>query len=354
MSTQIGDNLLVIAPKPMDDRFGKWSGSEWLPFANRAEIITLVPDGMRFQSMTLTAILNGEQVDYWFVGGTANNDLVLKDYDAIRDEIVVTGVGAIGDIRDGDTFPIGYRQEEMWKKMLSKTVNPTFVNPSFVLVSNKTYLQKIGTTITTILTAQFTRGTIFQPWNNATQNFRAGASSNYVYTGQGSLNQSTANNSISHSFLVIQGSNYFACTVTYGAGPQPVNNKGANFSIPYPAGTLSAALQMEGVYPLYASQTGITQQDEQPLYSMVSANGIELNLAAESGGSKQKFWVPQAWTNVRALTSVQYFNTVSNQFDATNQIGDFTTSVVDISGVNYVLYTHNGSNRGAIKIRLTF
>jgi len=243
---------------------------------------------------------------------------------------------------------------QMWDKLLFAAVNPILNAPSFGLGLNIGALQEISNSVSATLSAQFNRGTIFQPWNNATQNFRAGASSNYNFTGQGSLNVNQVGSSYAHTFTVVQGANNFASVVTFGVGPQPVNNLGTNFSTPLAAGTLSANASIEGVYALYATTDTITSQTKQGLVSMISGNNIQISLAAESGGNKQAFWIPNAWLTNRALTSVQYFNTVSNQFDATNQIGDFTTNTQTIGGVSYTKYTYTGSNRGGITIRLIF
>jgi hypothetical protein len=87
---------------------------------------------------------------------------------------------------------------------------------------------------------------------------------------------------------------------------------------------------------------------------MISATSPDFTLATElgQGGVKQKFWVPASWT--RTLSSVNYFNTVANAFDAANKLSDFTVTSTTIGGVSYNQYTYNGLERGSLRIRLNF
>ena len=93
---------------------------------------------------------------------------------------------------------------------------------------------------------------------------------------------------------------------------------------------------------------------------MLYANNVELILVAEpeDDSVKHKFEIPVAWTNSRPLVAVNYFNTVSNQFDPANKINEFSTSAVTnvIQGnvVNYTRYTHTGLAAGLRRIRLVF
>src|SRR5690606_15991849 len=116
----------------------------------------------------------------------------------------------------------------------------------------------------------------------------------------------------------------FSGTVTYLTGPQPKDSSGADYQTGLAGGTSPVqTASFEGVYPLFATTSSITALTKQALYSMLSGNNIELNLTAETGGNKQKFEVPAAWINSRPLTAVQYFNTVSNQYDTSNKFSDF-------------------------------
>jgi hypothetical protein len=115
----------------------------------------------------------------------------------------------------------------------------------------------------------------------------------------------------------------------------------------------------EGVYPLFATTVGITTLTKQTLLSMSTTPAPVggMALVAETGGNKQKFETPDAWTAIHPLTNVQTYNTISSAWESTG-LGTWTTSSTTetIQGniVNYTRYTYNGSDRGSVQIRLVF
>jgi len=271
------------------------------------------------------------------------------------------------------SLPAGFATAATWKTkrivevlddILFPTINPTYVAPTYTL-SSSVGLVKIGATgIRPTITGTFNKGSI--RIGSTFQNFRSGDASSYDFSGPGSFSSNTsgtgtasgANYVASASYgvdlTIVQGLMTFSSTVNYTVGPQPKDSRGANSGSPLSAGSLTATATLEGVYPIYATTSNIAVLTEQALVSMISGNNIEYTLAAESGSNKQTFSIPTVWITARPLTAVQYFNTVSNSFDPTNKISDFTVTNTTISSVNYKQYQYNGALRGAIKVKLIF
>lgn len=273
---------------------------------------------------------------------------------------VVSSV-SIGAISAGDTISLNTTLNQFIEQLLVTTYNPTLTGPSFSLANNAGSLRRIGSVINVLLTFTFNRGSILGA-NNPTvwdplvlQNFRAGAATSYTINAvtQGTNTLTVVNHT------VVSGNNTFTGTVTYATGAQPLDSDGNPHDSPLVGGTsASQSTSFEGVYPIFATTSSIGTLSEQGLYSMLSGNNIELTLVAETGGNKQKFELPNSWVSSRPLTKVEYFNTVSNQFDPTNKISDFTettvSETVEGSSITYKRYTNSSSDRGALKIKLIF
>ena len=74
----------------------------------------------------------------------------------------------------------------------------------------------------------------------------------------------------------------------------------------------------EGVYPLFATTSNITTLTQQTLVSMLTGNNISMTLVAETGGNKQKFEIPTAWTGAptnKPLLGILTYNSVSGNYE---------------------------------------
>lgn len=288
-----------------------------------------------------------------------DNLIYLQDLAQVNNAVV--SQVSIGGISAGDTVSLDSNLQDFVVQLLSKTFDPTITAPSFSLSNDQGSYREVNDTVNVGLTFTYNRGSIYGNlvlglWDPAAfQDFRGGVASTYTLGGvPGASNTRTINN---HS--VTQGLNTFTGTVTYGAGPQPLDSSGNPYDSPYSAGTSpSQSTSFEGVYPIFASTSAITTATKQALVSMISGNNIEMTLVSETGGNKQFFEIPSTWIVSRPLTAVYYFNVVSNSFDPTNKISDFavtnTTKTVQGLSVPYKKYTNSGSNRGQIKIKLVF
>lgn len=353
MSTEINNNLYVAAPKALDSRWGVFDDGVWRPFSSITEALLLVEDGLRHKTMVLAVTTSAGIVDYWFRDGVADTDFIRKDYDKIRNAIVVEGI-SVGDAVDGTEFAEGTTQEEILRTILQKTINPIITEPSVSVSTSSPYLIKIGQNISLQITALLNRGTIFQPWDNQVQGFRSGEAIQYTFTGSYGLNITGLNATIGHSIVVAQGVATFNASVQYGAGPQPLNSKSQNYLSPLAAGSLSSSFSLEGVYPILATVSSIYSQNELPLYSMITGNNIETVLAHESGNSKQTFWIPKVWHTARPVTKIENFVSTGSYFDSVNRLSEWSILEENVGGILYIRYRYTGSDRGQFKIKIIF
>ena len=258
----------------------------------------------------------------------------------------------VGGIASNSTFT-NQTMQQMWDNLLYPELFPTLTAPSSGFTSSVTGFREIGEVISSIsFQGTFSQGSISPAYG--TSGLRSGPANTYHYTGTG-LTSTVAdtNNTDSQtvsSYTVLSGSQSWSCTVSYDAGPQPKSSKGNNFSTPRSAGTTSATTRtITGVYPVFATTSGITTMTKQGLQT--TGSSIDTALVAESGSDKQKVDFPTGWGTI---TILQQYNTLSGQFD-TIDLGTFTTSSVTetVQGnvVSYTRYTNNGALIGARTLR---
>ena len=265
--------------------------------------------------------------------------------------------------------------------LLFPTVNPTYVAPSGSFTYNVADLQEIGAIINPQFTASFNRGQILVSGNF--QDYRSGLPNRYVFTDASAntllidvSSSSLSNIQTVNNYLVKIGSQSFTSTIYYDAGPQPYDNKGNPYGTPLSAGSVGPySTSFEGVYPLFATTSNITTLTQQTLVSMLSGNNISMTLVAETGGNKQKFEIPTAWTGAptnKPLLGILTYNSVSGNYEyqgglnlpstiAADRIISITywtifavTETVSGNTINYTRYEYNGTDRGSVQIRLVF
>lgn len=251
--------------------------------------------------------------------------------------------------------------------LLFPTVYPTFVSPSATFsVNPTTTLYEVSAYVSLTFTTLFNRGQILL--NSVFQNYRSGNPNLYDYTGVGliDVDSSSLTNIQNINVYIQQGNNNWTSVVYYDSGPQPYDNKGNPYSTPLPAGSVNASptINIEGVYPIFATTQDIDTLTKQSLVSSTATYAPSLNgmtLVAEYGGKKQKFKVPVPWIQANPLTGIQTYNTVSGQWEyqggsaaASLTFWTITDSSENIQGyiIPYKLYTYNSTDRNEIKIRL--
>lgn len=258
----------------------------------------------------------------------------------------------------------GQSYDLLLTNLLFPTAYPTLTNPFNTFSSSASALEEIGDVKNIIFSASFNRGTISPAYG--TSGYRSGLPNTYTYTGSG-IDGSVAStlltdNKTASSYTILIGTQSWTNTVSYDIGEQPLDNKGNPYSTPLPAGTTSAkTVTVEGVYPLFGTTSTISNPDtQQPLISMLTGNRPVFSMPVESGGYKQSFDIPTAWSGAptnRPLTNVETYNTVSGSWESTGLSTWSTSSVThDVQGntINYTRYTYNGANRGDVQIRLVF
>lgn len=272
----------------------------------------------------------------------------------------------VGGISQGDFFVSGTTFESLWRKLLTKTYFPELIPPSLLLTSNyPNSLYEIGQILNNFsLTGNFDRGKILEVWVKpvpSVQGFRAGTAINYKFSGNTITipNQPQLSNTYNHGNLtVVQGFQTFSSVVLWNEGVQPLDSEDNPYSTPLPTGSAFNQSLFEGVYPIFGSSSSITVSTKQPLQSMINGNNIEITLVPEINGNKQFFEMPSPWVSVRSIVNINYYNTVSQSYDLTNKLTDFTITdtVKNVNGnmVNYKKYTNVSPDRGVIKIKLIF
>jgi hypothetical protein len=277
-------------------------------------------------------------------GGSTDASKVLTSED-----ITVIGVTQ-GAYSPGDVIPKGTPIQTINKKMLQVESFPSFTNPASTFNVDKLPIQEVGAVLTLNFSTLFSRGTISPAYG--TSGYRSGlpaATNSYIYTGTGLSNvnsQSLSNSQQVSNYTIILGLQFWSAYVNYLAGEQPLSSFGNPYSTPLPAGSTSVGqIIIQGVYAFYATTSSIATLTKQQLQAPGTI--AQVSMVAESGADKQTLQVSQDWGN---FTSLQQYNTLSGQWDAIS-ISSFTKTTIQIGGVNYYQYVHNGSTIGARQLR---
>lgn len=279
---------------------------------------------------------------------------------------VLTTVGGI--LKDDTFFDPKKSFAETMDQMFYPLINPELNSPYNTFSSDANSLYEVDETLNINFEAAFDRGEIFIQSNF--QDYRSGSPTNYYYNSpiDGSISTPIDSSSLidnqNINYTIVSGLQSWENIVSYSEGPQPKDSKGNDYNIPLADGSTSPKLvTIEGVYPLFATSVDISTLTKEPLRSMVNANNIVIDLSPETGGFRQEFYIPIAWTNSRPLTGIESFNTFNQKwtYQGGTQISslDFwTLSAEDltIQGnlISYTKYTYNSSERGTMKIKLNF
>ena len=277
-------------------------------------------------------------------------------------------VCTVGGLDAGTTLT-GKTLSELMEEMLVPELFGTITSPSTSISLSASGLYEIGCTLSQTVTGNFNRGSI-SPQYCSDSPYRSGPPTAYCFNGAGMPSGlqpcvDTTASATNSSYTVAQGSQTWSVFTQYEEGCPALGSEGTEYCAALPSGCTSpASNSIIGVYPLWATCATISSIDKvSPLYNMSSANNIEINLAAESGGNKQKFEVPCAWLTSRPLNGVQQYNTVSAQWEypggsASQSLTlwncSSATETIQGSSVGYCQYTHACGDRGSVCIRLIF
>ena len=314
-------------------------------------------------------VMNGEQGEQGETGETgrgiahasvdAETEHLIITYDdgTIEDAGKITVSGGSGELQDdlttsvtvggitsGTTYEEGTSLETIFREMLNPVEYPTLTNPSATLSATGAKLLETGATLDTTMTLTLNRGSISPAYG--TSGYRSGVATSYTLEGATQTESNTFSITVTSEKTSYQGS------IAYGAGEQPKDSVGNDYSTPLAAGSVNSnTLKYEFVDALWANVSNIATIAKQALVSKSTKQKI-FNFPSATVANPEVFDVPASWT----LTALEVLNTLNNQWE--NCSSEFSTSNVtheDASGteVNYVRYTCNlGYAMGARQIRI--
>lgn len=282
----------------------------------------LPPGGTDGQVLTRASSAPGGAI--WADGGGGGGGTLLQP---LKASVTVGGVTA------GRTFPVGTSYDEIFRAILSPSLNPTLAAPSATLAINGDKLLEKGATTTRTATITFNRGKIDPAY--ATSGYRSGPATGYTLNG--SAVQASSQVQISESNRSFSGS------VAYSAGEQPKNSAGGNYDSPLPAGSVSTnTITFEFVEALYGTTVNLTTMTKQPLVSK-SAGRYVFHMAAQTFDDFDMFDVPASWQ----ITNFETWNPVTNKWDDVSHEFPTATDVThQDAGGNTVAYKRYTDNRG--------
>lgn len=260
------------------------------------------------------------------------------------------GFTPVGSLTDPSAIA-GKTAEEVLLMMLFGVVNPTLTNPSLTVDLSSDTIGIVGRPTSLQGALIFNRGSISPAYG--TSGFRAGLPTSYTI-GANSIATSATTYNFNVDFTPTAGSNLISFAVNYAQGEQPKNSLGEDYGNPLPAGALSKTIVIQGVYQLYDAQGSVIDFD---IVQDEDGTAYVSTYASESGGTKQSFSIAKDVT----VIGIKQFNVMTQQWEWIGGSPEASLETFDtktISGesfgetVEYVVYTHNGSARGARELRV--
>lgn len=314
-----------------------WDGTKWDIIRSDAKVVELTQ--AEYDALSSAERLNG--TIYFVTDGQASGGGGGTSAELSAD---LTATKTVGGVSVGNSFPLGTSLETVLRRILAPALYPTFTNPSASLSATGAKLLEIGATQATTFTVTFSRGSISPAYG--TSGYRSGAATSYQ------LNGGTAQSTNTFTETVDGTTTTYKATVTYGAGDQPLDSEGNNYSSALAAGSLqSNQITFEFVNPLYANTSSIATVAKLALVSK-SAKQKDLVFPAQTVANPEIFDVPASWT----VTAIQVKNDLSGAFeDASDQFTVTNTTHDDAAGnsVNYKRYEFNlGYDTGSRTVRI--
>lgn len=256
----------------------------------------------------------------------------------------ITAAIKVGGIDIGDSFAIGTSYDDMWDTLLNPTLYPTLTGPSATLTATGDKVLEVGSTLEITMTVTFNRGSISPAYG--TDGYRSGAATGY------SLNAGTTQAENTFNVTVDEDHTTYTAIVNYGAGEQPKDSKGNNYSSPLSAGSLSSnTITYVFTNAIWANTANAATIAKIPLVGR-SVGQVILNFPACAELTPETFDIPASWT----VTAIEVKNELNNTWDDCSE--EFTSSNTthdDSSGtsVAYKRYTCNlGYAMGARQIKV--
>lgn len=252
---------------------------------------------------------------------------------------------------------------------------PTFEAPSSGhSFSPSKSLYVAGEPIDLVLTVSLNRGKILGDivegiWEEAAvQAPRAGAVTDVVYETVSYPNGEIPLTAYTPSF----GTNAFPYELSYAAGVQPVDSKGENYDVPYPAGQIIDEASFEAVYAIYSVEDVDGTQTMANTLHAIGANAYNTQsltfiLAKEEKNFetneefKHRFLIPKAWDDTLSGVEILQYDAVFNkdyviERDDIVKQPDIVTLTLDGQPVEFVEYKNTDANimNSIIDIKINF
>lgn len=256
----------------------------------------------------------------------------------------LTAALTVGGINSGKTYLAGTSLEDIIKDLLNPVMYPTLTAPSGSLSGTGNKLLETGSTLAVTLTATLNRGSINPAYG--TSGYRSGAATGYVLNGGTSQTTNTWSETVSAS------NRTFQAIISYGAGEQPKDSVGNNYSTPLSAGSVTTGtVTYDFVDAMWANTSSIATIAKLSLVAK-STKQRDMVFPAQTVANPEVFDIPASWN----VTAVQVKNDLSGAFeDASSQftVTDVTHNDASGNAVNYKRYTFNmGFDTGARTVRV--
>lgn len=174
----------------------------------------------------------------------------------LTEEIIVAGVGQVGAVVDGEVFAQGTSFTESWKRLLQKTIPPTYTPPVVSLAINPSSTQEIGDVLSITLTPTFTKN---DGGNYTSVSFKKG--------GTTIRTQTNLTPYVHHGQITQAGANEYTVEISYSEGPIKNDNFGnPNSDGRIPAGTGIGTNSFSGSYNNWFGPNGNSEPN----------NGLEI------------------------------------------------------------------------------
>ena len=218
---------------------------------------------------------------------------------------------AVGGIPTGMSLE-GKTWEEIIILMLFGVILPVFTSPK-LLVSKLPTVGVANRELEISGNIIFDRGKI-QP-ANGTSGFRAGLPSYYIIGDETKVTQET---NINFKYLIpslSKGTNTFSIIVYYDEGEQPLDSSGKEFDKPFPAGSITYTLTIEGQSPVYAGLEDGVEVDLNNAYfdNTKQSQGAGYNISSVAEVEETDKW-SIAFPSDLAIVGIKQYDIISQQW----------------------------------------
>jgi len=274
-------------------------------------------------------------LDITDASGTFTTPNLKGSSDTVTKKEITSSVD-VGGIAKNTTFPVGTDYDDMWDALLDKTIYPTFTDPSASLTySADSYVAVGGTISAKSATLTYNAGAI--TLDGVKQNNRGGSVTSYAIATTGADTEYSDSSESSGAFSVpaltraTKGTIKVTGTVSYGAGAQPKDSKGADYDAPLPAGSVTAEKTVTFIQPFYYGvSNSSTVSDFTGLTANVTPKGNK-TFNFTTSNQYMVFAYDSSYGNLKNIIDPNGFETISG----------WTKSTLTVGGFSYFVYVAN-------------